>query len=109
LPENAKDVVIAALGGAVALAGLLLVFSGFVFSQAASFPPETTDDKTIRRYELAAKLGVIPFLIALGDAALGFGWLINGATCLYKGSVWGFFLLLALTALYGVWLILFYL
>lgn len=93
----------------MALAGLLLVFSGFVFSQAASFPPESTDDKFFRHFERAGKLGIIPFLLSLGDAAMALGWLLTGDSRLYAGTVWGFFLLLALTALYGVWLITFYL
>jgi hypothetical protein len=109
LPDNSKDVAIAVFGASVALAGLLLVFVGFVFSQAASFPPETTDDKVIRRYEMAGKLGIIPFVLSLGDAALALGWLLAGSPGLYVGTVWGFFLLLTLTALYGVWLIVFYL
>lgn len=63
--DHAKDLVIAILGGSVALAGLLLVFSGFLFAQAESFPPEHTDDATINRYKSAAgraarKLGHSP-------------------------------------------------
>jgi hypothetical protein len=109
LPDNSKDVVIAVFGASVALAGLLLVFIGFVFSQAANFPPETTDDKVIRRYEMAGKLGIIPFVLSLSDAALGLWWLLAGSPRVYASTVSGFFLLLVLTALYGVWLIVFYL
>jgi hypothetical protein len=107
--ENSKDAIIAVFGASVALAGLLLVFVGFVFASAASFPAETTDDKLIGRYERAGKLGIIPFILSLADAALSLGWLLHQDCRLYAGAVWGFFLLLALTAMYGVWLIVFYL
>ena len=107
--ENAKDTAVAVLGASVALAGLLLIFVGFVFASAAGFPPETTDDKLIRRYERAAKVGTIPFVLSLVDAALALRWLIHSDCRVFNGTVWGFFLLLALTALYGVWLIAFYL
>lgn len=100
---------IAVLGAAVALAGLLLVVAGFVFSQAATFPPETTDDTTIAKYEKAGKLGLIPFLIALVDAGACLVWLIHASQCLFYTAVSGFFLLLALSAAYGSVLILRYL
>ena len=109
MPEYSKDVMIAVLGAAVALAGLLLVVAGFVFSQVNTFPPENTDDSVIAKYEIAGKLGLIPFLIALIDAALCLTWLIHSTSCLYSTAVWGFFLLLFLTAGYGSVLILRYL
>jgi len=108
VPEYAKDVAIALLGAAVAVAGLLLVVSGFVFSQAASFP-STTDDDLLERYEMAAKIGLVPFAVALLEAAASLLWLAHKSDCLYSGIIWGFFLLLALTALYGFVLILKYL
>ena len=70
VPDYGKDVAIALLGSAVAIAGLLLVVAGMVFAQVNSFPAATTDDSLIARYETAAKLGLIPFMFALieGDA-----------------------------------------
>lgn len=108
-PEYAKDVAIALLGSAVAIAGLLLVVSGMVFAQTNSFPAETTGEDLLARYELAAKLGLIPFTAALIEAAAALIWLNHNSTCLYTGIIWGFFLLLGLTALYGLVLILRYL
>ena len=55
-----SDLVSTILGGSVALAGLLLVFSGFLYSHAESFPP-TTSDRVTDRYKGAAKLGLVPF------------------------------------------------
>jgi hypothetical protein len=40
-----KDVIIAVLGASVAISGLLLVFCGFLFAQASSFPPSTEKEK----------------------------------------------------------------
>lgn len=109
VPEYAKDVAIALLGSAVAIAGLLLVVAGMVFAQANSFPAETTDESLLARYETAGKLGLIPFLIALIEAAASLAWLVHRSDCLYTGIILGFFLLLVLTALYGLVLILRYL
>ncbi len=108
VPEYAKDVVIALLGAAVGVAGLLLVVSGFVFSQASSFPG-TTDDELLDRYERAGKLGLVPFTLALVDAGFCLGWFEFPSRGLYAVTVWGFLLVLVLTALYGFVLILRYL
>jgi hypothetical protein len=109
MPEFAKDTAIAVMGASVGLAGLLLVVAGFVFSQVNSFPPEHTDDSVIKNYEIAGKLGLIPFLVALADAAVCLVWLLHSSQCVFSTAIWGFFLLLALTALYGSVLILRYL
>jgi hypothetical protein len=107
--EYSKDTIIAVFGATVALAGLLLVVAGFVFSQVNTFPPENTDDEVIKKYETAGKLGLIPFLIALIDAGLCLVWLVHSNSCLFSTAVYGFFLLLLLTAAYGSVLILKYL
>jgi hypothetical protein len=109
VPEYAKDVAIALLGSAVGIAGLLLVVAGMVFAQANSFPPETTEESLLARYEKAGKLGLIPFLTALIEAGASLWWLVHHSDCLYTGVILGFFLLLVLTALYGFVLILRYL
>lgn len=109
MPEYSKDVVVALLGAAVALAGLLLVVSGFVFTQSNSFPRATTDDSVLKRYEFVAKLGLIPFTFALIEAAVCLVWLVHSTSCIYFSAVAGFFLLLVLTEVYGSVLILRYL
>jgi hypothetical protein len=85
------------------------VVAGYVFAQANSFPSASTDDEMIARYEIAGKLGLVPFIVALGDAAFCLIWLIHSSGCLFSTAVWGFFLLLFLTAAYGSILILRYL
>lgn len=57
MPEYSKDVMIAVMGAAVGLAGLLLVVAGYVFAQANSFP-STTDDDLLERYQMAGKIGI---------------------------------------------------
>jgi hypothetical protein len=99
MPEP-KDVIIGILGASVGLAGLLLVFSGFVLSQAAGFP-NTTDNKITKRYEKAGKIGVWPFLLALIVSFLSFFWLLHPCTGAYCLAVIGFILLLVGTGLYG--------
>jgi hypothetical protein len=99
VPE-AKDVILAILASAVALAGLLLVFSGFVLSQAAGFP-NTVDNEITQRFEKAAKVGVWPFLLALLVSAVSFYWLLHPGPTVFGLAVWGFFALLAATGLYG--------
>ena len=109
MPEYSKDVMLALLGASVGLAGLLLAVSGFVFAQAGSFPPETTDDETIGRYERAGKVGLVPFCLSLVEAALCLTWLLHSSASLYTAGVVGFYLLLILTAVYGFVLLLRYL
>jgi len=109
MPEYSKDVVITVLGAAVGLAGLLLVFVGYVFTQAASFNPAIVDDKVLKSYKTAGRLGLIPFLLALGNAAVCLWWMIHSSACAFSTAVDGFFLLLLLTAIYGSVLILHYL
>lgn len=99
--EIAKDASIAILGAAVALGGLLLIFCGFLFSQAASFPKDTTPDELIDRYRNAGRYGVYPFLLSLILAGLTLAQLLWPSRCFFIICCMGFFLLLVWTALYG--------
>ncbi|HEY5021446.1 MAG TPA: hypothetical protein VII30_03050 [Gemmatimonadaceae bacterium] len=109
MPEYAKDVMIAVLGGSVALAGLLLVFLGFVFTQAAAFPSETTDDEKIARYRNAGRLGLLPFGVAIADAALVVLWLWKPCATMYGLALGVFAALLLATFVYGAVVVLWYL
>src|SRR5580700_4591313 len=68
-PSNVASV----LGGAVSLAGLLLVFIGFLFSQITS----AMSDPRQAHYRRAARLGLIPFCAALALAIVAASyWLV---------------------------------
>lgn len=93
------------LGSSVALAGILLIFVGFVYSRTETF--ERTD--RIQRYRVVAKLGLIPFMLALVSAWLCLNWLGSPSVDLYNYAVLVFRTCLVLTGSYGVIALLFYL
>lgn len=107
--DSSKDIVLAVLGGSVSLAGLLLIFSGFLFSQAAGFDPDNTPDKIIDKYRRAARFGVFPFFICLALAGISIWWLRSPNNNLLAICLYGFISLLAITAGYGGYTILRYL
>jgi len=107
--DSSKDIILALLGGSVSLAGLLLIFSGFLFSQASGFDPDSTPDKIINAYRNTAKLGVIPFFMCLLLAGMSLWWLRWPGDCLFAASFYGFIALLVVTAVYGGYTILRYL
>jgi hypothetical protein len=107
--SSSKDIILAVLGGSVSLAGLLLIFSGFLFSQAAGFDPDNTPDKIINRYRNAARFGVLPFLMCLATAGIAIWWLRSPSENLLIIRWIGFIALLVVTAVYGGYTILRYL
>jgi hypothetical protein len=108
VPEIAKDVMIAILGASIALAGLLLVFSGFLFAQAASFP-STTPDEIINRYRNAGRWGLLPFLWALAVAMGAYIWMICPCASIYRADLVVFGGLIIVSALYGGAMLIWYL
>lgn len=102
MPEHAMDVMLGVLGSSVGLGGLLLVFCGFVFAQAAGFPPATTDDAIIDRYKRAARLGMWPFLGSIVNSLGVVVWFLCPSRGLYLAAVGFFALLLVVTGIYGV-------
>ena len=108
MPEP-KDVIIGILGASGTLAGLLLIFSGFLFTQAAAFPPATTDNVVIEKYRNAGRLGVVPFLLALLVSALAFAWMLYPCSYIYLPCAIGFGFLLVASAIYGTFVLIRYL
>ena len=101
MPEP-KDVIITIFGASVALAGLLLVFSGLLFTQAAALP-RTTDDAIINRFRRGARLACWPLLLALAIAGLCLAWLLCPGNIEYS-IVWvSFVILLVATVAYAFW------
>ena len=89
------------LGASSALAGLLLVFGGFLFAQASSFPSDT-DEKITAKFEQVGRLSVWPFLAFLIVCIMCTIWLLHPQGCVYWISVGMFLLSIAATAIYGV-------
>src|SRR5689334_4083673 len=101
--DIAKDVIIAILGSSVGLAGLLLVFVGFVYSKAGSFQTRRGDF-----YKNVAKAGVAPFSAAIIAAWFCLLWLA-GHPWAYGWAFFCFAVSTILTGVYGVVALLFYL
>jgi len=59
-----KDVLLAVLGSDIAIAGLILVFAGFLFTKAESYQGSRSGDK----YNWLAVLGLVPVVFALASA-----------------------------------------
>jgi hypothetical protein len=105
LTVEIKDTIIAVFGAAVGLAGVLLVFVGFVYSRVETFDLVDQRDK----FRFVAKCGIAPFLISLVSATLCLRWMTNQSLVVAFLAIWFFYLGLALTALYGIVAFLFYL
>ena len=103
MPEP-KDAIIGILGASVGLAGLILVFSGLLYTQSAAFPRDTTDDVVINRFKRAAQLAFLPFLLWLADAGASLAWLLCPTIhWVYTVTCAGFFILLFVTVGYAFW------
>jgi hypothetical protein len=98
-----KDVVIGILGASGALAGLILVFGGFIFSQAASFPANT-DDQLIGKYTRAGRLAIYPFWGFLITTLLSVVWLLHQSSSAYVVCVALFLALVLGTGVYGTFM-----
>jgi hypothetical protein len=70
--DSQLNTVLAILQAAIAMAGLLLVFVGFVYAKAGDYDSRRGD-----KFRLAAKLGIVPFLLATISAAVCCAWLIG--------------------------------
>lgn len=72
-----KDAMTAVIGGGVALAGLLLIFCGFLFGQAALLDQNAATESRahIDGFRAAGRIGMLPFSAGLLLAALAlFYW-----------------------------------
>lgn len=100
-----KEIVIAVFGASVGLAGVLLVFVTFVYSRVESFQSVPKQKK----YKIVARIGLLPFLIALISAWLSLRWLQYSEATVYRGSIVSFQIAVILTALYGLISLMFFL
>lgn len=72
-----KDILTNVFTATISLAGLLLVFVGFMYSQASSFPSDT-DRRITNRFKRVAKFGLLPFAFALVVASCAFLEMLSG-------------------------------
>ena len=103
MAEPSKDVMIAVLGASGALAGLLLIFVGFVYSHAETFETKRRD-----RYRYVAKAGLLPFLLSLISTWLSLDWL-TGHAKMYEAALFLFKVDIILSGIYGAVALLLYL
>jgi len=75
-----KDIALALLQAAVAVAGLVLVYSAFLASKAESMP----NQKRARKFALASRFSLVPVVLAIFCALVGVRVLLPG----HCGSGW---------------------
>ena len=95
-----KDLVLGILGASGTLAGLLLIFGGYLFAQASSFPPDT-DDAVIQKYTRVGRFAVWPFLGFIISTVLCVAWLIDAQVCVYWSCIVIFLVSVVITGIYG--------
>ena len=100
-----KDTIIAALGSVIGLAGVLLVFIGFVYSHGESF----SNVARARKYKRVAKAGLIPFSISLIVAWFCVRWLQWSSPTDYSIAIFLLKCSLVSTLAYGIISVLVYL
>jgi hypothetical protein len=96
-----ENIALAILQAAIALAGLMLVYSGFIFSKAASF----ADVRKQRRFTVLAKWAFVPTVSSIFCAFVGARALMPG----HWGNIWAlhwligvFELVLAISTVYAI-------
>jgi hypothetical protein len=98
-----RDVALAALGAATGLASIVLVFMGFLFATAGSFPSDTPN-VTIRKYERLARIGLAPVLMCGAVMLTSFVWLFHTENIpLLKLWAWGFPVATIAFLIYATW------
>jgi hypothetical protein len=91
----AKDTIIAIFGAASGLAGLLLIFVGFVYAKGDTVNPKRGD-----KFRNVARAGIAPFGLALVSAWWSLNYL-QGDLSYYHWAVWSFRASVLVTGWYG--------
>ncbi len=101
-PPDIKDAITAIIGASVSLGGLLLIFSGYLYAQAAIMPVKTPNT-VLNRYRNAARVGLFPFTLSL--ALAGFSIYYWFAPCVVVAHIilFAFAALIVGTIVYGIW------
>jgi hypothetical protein len=99
-----ETVISSILGASVGLAGILLVFVGFIYTRSEGFQVTSR----AKKYQMVAKTGLMPFTVAIVCAWICLKWFATPTPSLYNWAVWSFQSCLILTGLYGIIALLFY-
>ena len=99
-----ETVISSILGASGGLAGILLVFVGFIYTRSEGFQVASR----ARKYQTVAKIGLIPFAVALVCSWLCLQWFHSPDPMLYTWTILSFQACLVLTGLYGIVALLFY-
>jgi hypothetical protein len=97
-----KDAITAIIGASVSLGGLLLIFSGYLYAQAAIMPT-STPNTTLNRYRNAARIGLYPFAVALALAAFSVYYWFAPCAAIAHIIMAVFTVLVVGTIVYGFW------
>jgi uncharacterized membrane protein len=104
-----KDVVIAEIGAAAALAGFVLVFLGILITTYQSLLGRIAAEKLVA-FRTAARLAVGVFLLGLTSVAVSTAWLVaGGGKAFYVATIVVFaaeLLALVEIAVYATWRVL---
>ena len=98
-----KDVVVAILGAAAALAGFVLVFLGIIIASYQSYPGGVPE-QVVRPYRVSGAALLGAFGLGLVTVAFSLLWLINGGSAtLYVWSIALFAVLLIAVFAAAAW------
>jgi predicted lysophospholipase L1 biosynthesis ABC-type transport system permease subunit len=93
MPEK-KEIALAVMGSAVALASVLVVFIGFLLAHAEALP-STTPDRIQRRYKQAARWGLLPTSGIVIVALAAYTWMFTQQSWLFCMWAIGLFVVMA--------------
>lgn len=99
-----KDAMTAVVGGGISLGGLLLIFVGFLFAQAAAlaYASSPTPKPITQRYRALAVLGIIPFSLALLTALAALAYWFAPSPALAHWVLAAFAFCVVVSIIYGV-------
>ena len=94
-----KDIAIAVMGTAGAIASLLLVLIGFLAAKAETLTVKAKQDK----YKLVAKIGLAPFFAQAAIIFTSYLWMLNPTSSwLLQFWTWGFGAAMVVFVVYAV-------
>jgi len=105
-PIATKDIALAVLSGAGAIASILLVFVGFIMVKAEGLP-SSASASLVERFTLDAQVGLVPLIAQVAVMLTAYAWLFWPDTrwLFFAWSI-GFVVGIALFLAYAIYVIL---